>query len=97
MAKQYYEDLKRIALDVEVLAYAVAITEYVKGVCPDEFDNGPYKEFEDEVDGFSLDGLFVPVDDLDPEVVDTMLELGAAEAIFEAWRVLASGKAPWIL
>ena len=97
LAKQYYEDLKRIALDVEVLAFAVAITEYVKVTCPDEFANGPYQEFEDEVDGFTLAGLFVPVDELDPEVVDTMLELGAAEAIFEAWRVLATSKAPWIL
>lgn len=88
IAKRSFDDLKRIELDAVNYARALAITVAVKGLCLEEFAEGPYDEFEAESTGFTLSDL-VP-DSLGTNAKALLDELQRAENKFLAWRLLST-------
>lgn len=88
IAQRFLEDLLRINLDVVLLAEAVTIAAFVESTCPEEFADGPYKDFQDEISGFSLDGVIPST--LDSGVSDVLTELQTGNTKIEAWKTLGS-------
>jgi len=88
IAQNFLRDFKRLGFDAFFLAEIVVITTAVKAICPEEYENGPYKEFDDAIVGFSLDG-WLP-NDLNAQVQPLLAQLQRAELKFQAWRAAAA-------
>jgi hypothetical protein len=88
IAKRYFDDLKRIQLDAVNYGRAIGITAFVETTCPEEFDLGPYAEFDALSSTITLDDL-IP-DSLGVNAKALMDELQRAENKFLAWRALST-------
>jgi hypothetical protein len=88
--RRVFDDIKNINFDAANLAKAIAITAYVETTCPEEYADGPYQDLDAELTDFTLDKGFVPVDQLEDDVRDVMLELGEGELKIAAWREAAT-------
>lgn len=93
IAKRFLEDLLRINLDAVLLAEATAIAVFVQATCPEEFEDGPYQAFLDEITDFSLDGVVPSTLDSDVSGVLTQLQVGDTQ--ISAWKTLGSAPVPF--
>lgn len=94
VVKRYYEDIKRIRFPAKELAVATALCAYVTAVgCSDEYENGPYAQFEEEITTFSLSGVLPS--GLSGDTLAVAQKLNEAETKFAGWRALATLPVPF--
>lgn len=84
LGQQYLQRLKRIDLTEDSYAESVTITATVKVTCPEEYEAGPYADFEEATTDFNVSGL-VP-SGLDSDVDALLTSLMQGEMKLNAWR-----------
>ncbi len=88
LAQNFYRDFKRLGFDAVLMVEVQAATAAIKIICPEEYAEGPYEAFDEEVQGFSLTGLLPS--GLSEEVNDVLTALQGGEIKLEAWRAAAA-------
>lgn len=92
LLQKYLDELKRIDLDAESFARSVVITATVAGFaisddgCKEEYIEGPYAEFADEITNFSFTSTYPQ--GFDANVTVVMDQLAEAETKLAGWRLL---------
>jgi hypothetical protein len=90
--QKYLDELRRLDLDAESFARSVTICATVFGLgradsgCMQEYEDGPYNEFVEEISTFSFTGLYPS--GFDPNVTAIMDHMAEAEAKLKAWRLI---------
>lgn len=85
---RFFKELKRLRVDTILIAQTTAACLYVRGVCRDYYESGPFAEFMEEVSTFSVTGL-IP-SGLPDVVTPIMNKLNEGEAKLASWRLFVA-------